>query len=186
MDFIAFTVHILNDRTQTLNWISPGAALSGFSRYTQQHLFLCPWKWDCLWARECLCITFFSCVYSMENDDSKISNKNYFKLILVTLPVRTNFTNRKFHWLWTWKHLSTDSSQVYVFRRQRKNGCLCIYGCFTCNEYSNETYPEVWNVQIWDWTLCSTLVESLKTSCNCHVIDFWIYLRNLYITKTLE
>lgn len=120
MDFIAFTVHSLNDRTQTVNWISPGATLSGFSRYTQQHLFLCPWKWDCLWARECLCITFFPCVYSMENDDSKISNKNYYKLILVTFPARTNCTNRKFHWLWTWKHLSTDSSQVYVFRRQRE------------------------------------------------------------------
>lgn len=65
MDFIAFTVYSLNDRTQTVNWISPGAALSGLNRYTQQHLFLCPWKWDCLWAHECLCITFFSSVYSM-------------------------------------------------------------------------------------------------------------------------
>lgn len=65
--FIAFTVHYLNDRAQTVNWISPGAALSGFSRYTQQHLFLCPRKWDCLWAHECLCITFFSCVYWLKN-----------------------------------------------------------------------------------------------------------------------
>lgn len=55
--------HSLNDRTQSANRIVPGAVLSGLNRYTQQHLSVCPWKWDCLCAQECLCITHSSCVY---------------------------------------------------------------------------------------------------------------------------
>lgn len=64
-EFYCFYSTQLNDRTQTVNWSCPGAALSSLNRYTQQHLFLYHWKWDCLWAYECLCTAFFSCIYSM-------------------------------------------------------------------------------------------------------------------------
>lgn len=69
-----------------------------------------------------------------------------------------------------------------------KNGCLRIYGCFTCNEHPNETSsPVMWNVWIWDWTSCSTLEESLKTYCNCHIVFFNLikefkYYKNVGVT----
>lgn len=45
------------------NRLIPGATLSGLNRYTQQHLSVCPWKWNCLCALECLCIAHSLRVY---------------------------------------------------------------------------------------------------------------------------
>lgn len=65
--------HSLNDSTQSANRIAPGATLSALNRYTQKHLSVCPWKWGCLCARECLCIAQSSWISGKRNIASCMS-----------------------------------------------------------------------------------------------------------------
>lgn len=127
--------HSLNDRTQTASRFTPGAALSRLKRYTQQHLSVCPWKWDCLCARECLCITHSSCVYAewwldkveQEKLQAAFSGVRYFPSMgrASTQNTNTHARTHNLQWIGAVKHQSVTSQRA-TEHMHTPTAVLCI------------------------------------------------------------